>query len=217
MSNRSQQKPPLTGSIEAPATTSFEDGAGVAASPNTAEVPATNDPQPYVLASGNRAQLMYAAKHPELGPVFSPRPEFDAEVPADEGTLRERLQTELDRHEYEGDNLCVCGASWDIDGSSDGFMWTIASNRHLAEVSVDFFATELQKARAEELRDAADAIESHWAPDTAEGEEIVEGSAALLRERADALSAPREDGPELIAGVNDALEALINIRAGGAA
>ena len=32
--------------------------------------------------------------------------------------------------------------------------------------------------------EAADLIESHWAPDTAEGREIVEGSAELLRGRA---------------------------------
>jgi len=46
------------------------------------------------------------------------------------------------------------------------------------------------RIRKQALLDAAEEIERHWAPDTAEGEEIVEGSAELLRARA---SRPRTD------------------------
>lgn len=80
------------------------------------------------------------------------------EVPADEGTLRERLQAELDGHEYDGDNHCACGAPWDIDGRSDGYVWTMATNRHFAELMVAALATELQKSRAEVAKAIEDEV-----------------------------------------------------------
>lgn len=45
------------------------------------------------------------------------------------------------------------------------------------------------EVKAQALEEAADAIDGHWAPDTAEGQEIAEGSASLVRDRAAAIRA----------------------------
>jgi hypothetical protein len=47
-------------------------------------------------------------------------------------TAKNALIAELDRHEYDGGNLCTCGDS--CGGTSDGVMWTIETNAHLADV-----------------------------------------------------------------------------------
>lgn len=51
---------------------------------------------------------------------------------------RETLQTELDRHEYAGNNLCECGDSW--GGTSDGVVWTSETNRHISEALLALFS-----------------------------------------------------------------------------
>lgn len=47
-------------------------------------------------------------------------------------TAKEALIAELDRHEYDGDNMCTCGDS--CGGTLDGVIWTIETNAHLADV-----------------------------------------------------------------------------------
>lgn len=46
----------------------------------------------------------------------------------------EKVQAELDRHEYDGSNLCTCGES--MGGSSDGVVWTVETNGHLARALI---------------------------------------------------------------------------------
>lgn len=108
----------------------------------TPEVPATNDPLPWETAHGDR----YETDGTEIRPNtmegwncsgcirrFKPRPEFDAEVPADGGTPEDRLRIAMLGNDEGGF----------IDPSSEipaGEMFRLAS---------ECLATELQKARAE--------------------------------------------------------------------
>lgn len=110
-----------------------------------AEVPATNDPKPY-LRWGTKDDRRADAR---LGFRFDPRPEFDVEVPADEGTLQERLfalresswpevQPRVQRApNMRGDDAYVDRRD-DERGAIEGFI----------EEALPLFATELQKARA---------------------------------------------------------------------
>lgn len=96
----------------------------------TPEVPATNDPKP--MDCGCKCSHLY---HSECSETCIPT--TTAEVPADEGTLRERLAADLE--------------------TAGILPWTNGGQRLIATCE-SVLATELQKARAEVI----DFIDGEW-------------------------------------------------------
>lgn len=138
----------LLNATEAPGPFSFEGVSAVAGLP-VAEVPATNDPAPNIDdATGRRV----ASGKPLPGCTWSPRPEFDAEIPVDEGALwLEAVNRALYRYDSE-----------------KGF--------GVREVAASL-AAELQKARAEGAREALGKVRSRVRIISPYGHEVTEGMA----------------------------------------
>lgn len=68
--------------------------------------------------------------------------------------------------------------------TSAEFIWGALVDGIIASGVLQDASVLAREVEARGLEKAADKVEAHWAPDTAEGEEIVEGTAALLRESA---------------------------------